>query len=265
MCESQNIESIYIDYVKFIQTITHENINNSNFKQKSEYTTILEHVSYDLGQKYANLIETEFIDISIENINNYVRLNDYIGNPVKYDFKIKNEIIHASPSSLRYIYHSLIILKHFEYKGNNSIVEVGGGYGGLFLAIDFFSQILNIHINNYYIIDLIDIGNLIKIYLSKHNNIIKTNYSIENADLYGDTIKDDKLFFISNYCFTEINEIHRIGYCNNLLNKVTSGFITWQTGLVSIDKIKFYIKYDCHVKEESPQTSSEFKNYYVKF
>jgi len=133
-----NIEPGYIDYVQFIKSINNENIDSSNFKRHGAYTTILEHVSYDLGKKYANLIETEFTDISIENIHNYITLNDSIGNPVKYDFQIKNTNIHASPSSFRYIYHALLILKHFQTKKNKSIVEVGSRYGCLFLAIDFF-------------------------------------------------------------------------------------------------------------------------------
>jgi len=59
------------------------------------------------------------------------------------------------------------------------------------------------------------------------------------------------IFFISNYCFTELYERHTIGYYNNLLSKkVTAGFITWQTGLISLDTISDYITYKYNMQEE---------------
>ena len=135
----------------------------------------------------------------------------------------------------------------------------------MFLAIDFFSKLLNIPIDNYYIIDLPEVGNLIAIYLDYHKDVIGINYSIHDASLYGSTVENNELFFISNYCFTEIDENHRLGYVSQLLSKVSCGFIIWQTGLISIDTISSYIKQKYDILEEKPQTSGNYKNYFVQF
>ena len=256
---------MYSKYITFLQSINAKNLSTINFKRNPAFTEILEHVSFDLGTKYIYFIENEFNNISIENIKNFIQLNDKIGNPVKYSYLIKNEIIESSPSSLRYIYNALVILQHYTTKNTRSVVEVGCGYGGLFLAIDFFSKLLNIPIDNYYIIDLPEVGNLIAIYLDYHKDVIGINYSIHDASLYGSTVENNELFFISNYCFTEIDENHRLGYVSQLLSKVSCGFIIWQTGLISIDTISSYIKQKYDILEEKPQTSGNYKNYFVQF
>ena len=115
-----------------------------------------------------------------------------------------NKQIVCSPTSLRYVLHSLLILKYIKGTSTRKIVEVGCGYGGLFLGINYFSKILNITIDNYYFIDLPEICGLIKNYLELHKGDININYAIHTADNYGADIDETNLFFISNYCFTEI-------------------------------------------------------------
>lgn len=253
---------MYSEYISYIKNINAENINETRFKQNSNYVPILEHTSFLQGMKYSHLIENEFTDISFENIKAFIDINDKIGNPEKQSYIVKNQNIQCSPSSLRYIYHALTILNHYKNKNNTSIVEVGCGYGGLFLAIDFFSKILDITILNYYMVDLKEVGSLISIYLHCHKDIITTNYSIHDADLFGNTILESNLFFISNYCFSEIAESYQKNYTLNLMNKVTSGFVIWQAGFYSLDNIRKYIKQDVSIIEEKPQTGN---NYFVYF
>jgi len=258
---------MYIQYEKFVN----ENIEHiENFKNNFCYNAILEHVSKEQGIEYIyyieKLISESFSEITFENINEYLLLNDKYGNPRKNSFTLQNNNIICSATSLRYVYHSLIILKHIKYTNSNKIVEVGCGYGGLFLAINFFSKILEISIEKYYMIDLPPICNLIDLYLKKQTDL-NIEYILKTAYSYGKDIDDDNLFLISNYCFTEIDEQYRNGYISNLFPKIKNGFIIWQTvfGLPISDST--IIRKDImKIDEEYPQTASVTnKNYYVYF
>ena len=59
---------MYQNYLNYIKNINSDNIKTINFKSNGDYTGILEHVSYDLGLKYLNLIETEFSHIDDKNM-----------------------------------------------------------------------------------------------------------------------------------------------------------------------------------------------------
>lgn len=89
-------------------------------------------------------------------------MNDKYGNPKQHKFMYNGLEIMCSPTSLRYVFHSLLILKHFKTVSTKKMVEVGCGYGGLFLGINHFAKILNMEIDKYYFIDLPEVTNLIK-------------------------------------------------------------------------------------------------------
>ena len=198
---------MYTEYENSVGNIIKS--NNLDFKSNTSYNAILEHVSYEQGNSYISLIisivNDDFKEISFENINDYLLMKDKFGNPKKQKFMYNNVEIICSPTSLRYVFHSLLILKHFKNVSTKKMVEVGCGYGGLFLGIDHFRKILNVEIDKYYFIDLPEVTKLIKIYIELHTNNINTQYSIENAYNYGTDINENDLFFISNYCFTEID------------------------------------------------------------
>lgn len=260
---------MYSEYQTFVNTITNKELQN--FKTNTKYNSILEHVSKVQGTKYIQIIENMikeiFIEITFENINEYLILNDKFGNPNKYLFKIFNNDIFCSPTSLRYICHSFIILKYFKTSNLKKIVEIGCGYGGLFLAINHFSNILNIKIQDYYIIDLPEICNLIELYLNYHSDTINIKYHIHKSYNYGKDIKDNELFLISNYCFTEISDEYRDSYISNLFSKIKNGFIIWQTIFnLQLNKVSILKKDIISIEEEYPQTATNLhKNYYVYF
>ena len=258
---------MYNNYATFVNNISNNNIKSINFKSNRDYNSILEHVSVELGEEYLRLIENEYKNINYENILEYVNINDKYGFPTQYTYKNKDgNSFNCSPTSLRYIYNALVILDHYKTKESNSIVEVGCGYGGLFLSICYFSKLLNISIDHYYIVDLEPIGKLISLYLNINKQHISINYSIHKASNYGMDINDNNLFFISNYCFTEIDTIYRTQYILNLIPKCSSGFIIWQTCFnYDIDNSYELVNVK-HIEEEKPQTSPHNeKNYFVYF
>jgi hypothetical protein len=189
---------MYQSYLNCIKDIDSNNIKTINFKSNEHYNGILEHVSHELGLKYLNLIENEFSNIDFKNITEFIKINDHYGNPKKYNFFLQNNTLFCSPRSLRYIYHALIILEHYKNTECKNIVEVGCGYGGLCLAINYFSKLLNIDIKNYNLIDFPEVGNLINCYLDINKDNIQTNVFIHSCNSFGEQITDNHLFFISN-------------------------------------------------------------------
>ena len=212
-------------------------------------------------------IEHEFGEISHEVIRGFAAKNDRYGTPTKYDFVYKNTPICCSPTSLRYVYHALLILRNYKASSSKSIVEVGCGYGGLFLAICYFSSILNIPIPQYHIVDFPQVCNLIDSSLQANHDVIHIQHSFHSCFNYGKDIDASNLFLISNYCFTEIEPIHRNAYIETLFKKVSHGFIIWQTLFnVGIENINIIGKSIHMIEEERPQTAPKYRpNFFVCF
>lgn len=209
--------TIYINYLKTI-------INNiSDFKSNSIYRGILEHVDNAYGIDYINAIRTQ-TSITDNEINEFCKLNDSVGMPLKSEI---DGTINTSPTNLRYIYHTHLILQYFKSLSTSpiNIVELGGGYGGLFLCIDFFKNKYNISINSYKIIDLPEANQLQKLYISNFNPT--TSIEFHSSELYGLDISMDNLYLISNFCFSELPMNLQKQYINNLFNKVVHGFMAW--------------------------------------
>jgi hypothetical protein len=201
-----------------------------SFKSVSEYNNILEHLNPEQGKDY--LKECLQRNISLIDIHEFCKINDTIGNPQKaeYVLQLNSETsfkLECSPTSLRYVFHSYLILKHIQELGltNINIVEVGGGYGGLLLALDFFAKKFGISIQSYTILDLPE-ANMIQIkYLSFQN--VSFPYFIKSGNDFGSDLDRNDYFFISNYCLSEISDNYRISYIENLLPKCPHGFLAW--------------------------------------
>jgi hypothetical protein len=260
---------MYSSYQQFVDNIISS--DEFNFKSNHLYNAILEHVSVEQGNSYISVIQDlvikDFSEITFENMNGYLLLNDKYGCPSKAFFRYDDKEIYCSPTSLRYVLHSLLILKYIKDTNLSKIVEVGCGYGGLFLAINYFSKILQINIDMYYLIDLPEIIKLINRYLLLNEENIYLRYQLHLAYDYGKDIDDDNLFFISNYCFTEIENHHRNNYISYLFPKIKHGFITWQTVFnLPISDVNIIGKEIKKIVEEYPQTATiHKKNYYVWF
>jgi hypothetical protein len=104
---------MYNEYIEYLSKNISD-ITSLNFKSSDKYCSILEHVSQEHGKQYLKLIEEEFPYIIYEQIVEFININDKIGFPNRYTFFNKNNApIICSPTSLRYIYHALVILQHY--------------------------------------------------------------------------------------------------------------------------------------------------------
>jgi hypothetical protein len=247
---------MYTEYTNYIKSILHLDVTQMNFKSNNNYRGILEHVTQWQGDEYLYYIIKRFALFFNERKNYLLDLcneNDLYGMPDKVQF---NNFAICSPTNLRYILHSLLILSYMNDCSLNKvdIIELGGGYGGLCFFIKKLSPFFNITINSYTIFDLYEPLQLQKKYLEQLNIMNVQFFELNN--FYN---LQSNSFLISNYCFSEISLELQKEYTNKVLNPyVSHGFLTWNF----IQLYKFIDDKDITAEFEFPQTGGN--NLYVR-
>ena len=254
--------SIYDRYINHIKTFILDDPDKWTFKSNPEYTYIsnqeytymLEYVNVNYGIQYLNLIKTKYTDIYNNNKDYLITLcntNDTYGNPPQYNF---NDFTKCSPTNLRYILHSLLIL---EYMKDNSLdnidcIEIGGGYGGECFFIMKLAKLYNINISSYTIFDILEASQLQQKYLNK----LELNVNCYQLDNF-DNLKNNS-FLISNYAFSEIPLDIQNEYTTQVINPFVSyGYLCWN----NIQVYNFIENSIIEKELEYPKTGKY--NYYV--
>lgn len=242
------MDSIYVEFSNYVNTLS----NVSSFKSHPSFTYMLEHVSPEFGSNYLDLIKNR-TNISENEIIGYCKINDKFGGGDKHSYGF----ITTSPSNFRYLFQAHLILNHIANLGltNVNLVEVGCGYGGLCLAISYLCNHYNVKINSYYLIDLPAVSKLQEMYLKEHTLNFTTHF--HSAFNYGDDIKVNDLFFVSNYCFSEISSENQRKYIATLFPNISHGFLAWNNIPV------YNFGFDYVVENEYPLTGPY--NKYVYF
>ena len=176
------------------------------FKSHPAYRHVLEHVSFEEGQQYLKEIDIDYLDKLDE-----VKENDSLGSPVIYEYPSVGEI---SPTTIRYIKNTSDIINKF---GNSfdSIVEIGGGYGGLCKVMSSF-----IKFDQYLLLDLEECNLLSRKYLS-HFNLPTLSYRSEEID----EIDENFDLLISNYAFSECHKEVQQDYIERFIKKSNNFYI----------------------------------------
>jgi hypothetical protein len=238
-----NIDPVYANWNKVALDIIEGKIPSWK-KDSKEICSMLEHVN----QQYAQVYLTESLkELTIQQISDYVKMCDSVGNPYKIYFQEFDAQV--STTCLRYLYHALCVLKDkIEYP----IVEIGGGYGGLALAIDFVSKIKNIQIDKYIIIDFPNIQKLQEYYLNHFSLSFPVSYESK---------VEEPCYIISNYCIAEMGEENRQYYFQNLIIPYgKQGFFVWNSN-ASINSLEHH--FNVQVYDEIPKTGPN--NKFIKF
>jgi hypothetical protein len=245
--------AIVVSYDNYVNTIR----NNLSldpkdwfFKSDPAYTPILEHVTEHVGNRYFTEIKERFPSYYNDNKNLLIELcykNDLYGKTKKSVF---TDFTICSPTNLRYILHSFLILQYIQSieLNNLNIIEIGGGYGGLYFFLKHLSPLFGVSINTYTIFDLKEASDLQNLYL---DNLQVSDYSTQQLNNLGSLYKNS--FLISNYAFSEISPIVQNEYIEKVIKPyVSNGFILWNHIKVYpfIDK-KLYIEKASRVSYEA--------------
>lgn len=251
---------MYAKYVRVVENELKRNPHEWTFKRNADYRRTLEHVSYDQGLSYLKVVNEKFGSFFGQNheiIKNCINLNDSIGKPLQREFQ-HSGLDPCSPTNLRYLLHSLLILSHIKDLGMHcaKVVEIGGGYGGLCLFLHHLAPLFEIRLDSYVIFDLPAVAQLQKAVLNTLGiTEVKTLSETTNA---GEHLSGDS-FLISNYAFSEISSPLRAQYENDVIKPyVSHGFLTW-----NFIPVYNFVDVAISVEREHPSTSP--KNFYVRF
>ena len=170
------------------------------FKSHPAYRHVLEHVSYEEGQQYLDEVEIDYKDKLDE-----IKENDALGTPVTCSYKGVGTI---SPTTVRYLKNTSDIVTKFG-TSFNSIVEIGGGYGGLCKVLSSF-----VDFEQYLLLDLEECNMLSRKYLSFFN-LPTMSYRAEEIQ----DIDDNFDLLISNYALSECNRETQMMYIERFVKK----------------------------------------------
>jgi hypothetical protein len=249
----------YGRYTSVIENQLLLDTKDMTFKSDPTYCEILEHTHPNLGKQYLDLIIKKWGKIFIQNMSLFqdmIKKNDSIGKPqtIKY-----SQYIDCSPSNLRYIFYSFLILNDIKSKNMSevNIIEIGGGYGGLCFYIQQMSHLYDITVRKYALFDLEHPMKLQDRFLREvgiSNHITCTMNDLSQLE--------ENSYLISCYSFSEIAEKYQLEYTNNVLNSfVKNGFMAWN----AIDVYDFMDNVKMEVSPEEPSSGPFSKNKFVMF
>ena len=243
-------------YVEQVRKLLGDEALLSNFRRKYDYREILEHVSFSLGKQYLDSIKH-----SMPNSYNQLLLeslrNDSFGNPYRYKY---SEKLCISPTTLRYIYTAIDIERTIGLGRNDSVVEIGVGYGGQAAVLESLYKV-----SNYDAFDLPEVIFLANVYLKKINSRIR----FDSRDIHR---AQDKVWdiVISNYAFSELNKDLQIRYLDSILSKTSRGYMIMNSGRLNVSgrstsklSVKEIAEFlpTMRIKEENPLTGPD--NYVI--
>lgn len=236
----------YIEiYKRFCKLATTDGTIFKAFKSHPDYVPMLEHVSPSQGFDYLKIIQDRNPTL-LEHMEKF-RENDKLGSPNTTEYRNVGVI---SPTTLRYVKTLSDMMEMFETLDDETIIELGAGYGG---QCKIISCVFNP--KSYTIVDLPEVVGLINRYLAENKVPQAKAITLEQ-------IPDQTWgLFISNYAFTELPiELQRI-YIEKVINKCTHGYITCNftsedCGVSSLSKTELLseIKHECIELEEFPKT-----------
>ena len=215
------------------------------WKRHTDVVFMLEHVKKEFAETYLDLLVAGGIPIDV--IQMYARRVDSIGGAQIEVFR-REKILVASSTCLRYLCHAMQIV---DFVQEDEIVEIGGGYGGLLVAIAAMREIRSVETPlRYTIVDLPGPNCLQKKYVAC--------FPLGDIDVHIRDCSDEnggRICLISNYCLAEMGQSNRDKYIETMMPKAVRGYFQWNSD-ASLD---FLSSYKTTIVDEYPKTGPHNK------
>jgi putative sugar O-methyltransferase len=226
-----------------------ENVNG-DWKKWPQIASMLEHVSSADGKQYFDKLCSQF-NLSADEITNACKENDARGGATILEFVGQDgHSSFASCSSLRYLWHSLEILKLLGQETSGaSVVEVGAGYGGLACILSSQARLRGTPLATYEIYDLPEAQQLQKAYLKDVSDLPIMTW--RNNTTCGRDLEGSRTLLISNYAISELPESVSEMYAESLFPKHQHGYMAWNDLRMSV-----HLPSQARIRPEDPQTGS---------
>lgn len=237
-------------YIDNIREILKSEDKLERFRRSYDYREILEHVNYKLGIQYLEQIKVELPE-SWERTVLVNKVNDIFGNPYTFNYR---KIGLISPTTLRYVYTAIKINKQLEITPQDSVVEIGIGYGGQSAVMQRLFGIERITV-----FDLQEVQELARLYLRKIGSPIE----LIDGNL---KLQDSWDLAISNYAFSELPRELQLWYLEHVLARAQQGYMVMNSGMTNftgrssgklkIEEIKEYIP-NLVIASEQPKSGPD--------
>ena len=184
----------------------------AKFRRIPEYRQILEHVDLDQGKEYLRLASERLSDIA-GTLDKLADLST-IGSPPRFTLLESKKI---SPTILRYLKVGSDLDSLFSDLQNQTIVEVGIGFGGQAAVLN---RVWGVQTYRFY--DLPEVLGLTEKFLSASESSLQAAYEDGRSPSKG-----VPGIFLSNYAFSELNRKTQDMYLEEVISRCSSGYITW--------------------------------------
>lgn len=244
------------DYSLFVLSAINNEKPFKTFRKNFYYRQILEHVNYELGSKYFNLLSSQSKKELLE--HQELKSLSKVGSPRRYFFP---ELGFISPTMIRYQYVSQEFRRLFGDSIGDSIAEIGVGFGGQFAVLE-----KNFSFSTYSMFDLPQVIKLTNKVITAAGSPVD---KIVECDIDAPNITACDLV-ISNYAFSELPIAIQDGYIKGVLSKAKRGYLIMNSGRTnhsgrssgkySLDQLRDLLpKFE--VLEELPKTGPD--NYVI--
>jgi hypothetical protein len=206
-------DSHELGYLKSVRDAVESEDSLVNFRSDPDYQQVLEHVPITLGQKYLDVIISEYNSEPELVFAGLSKLSEF-GRPPVHHF---SGIGSVSPTILRYVKVAYELNKLFGDLSTLRIGEIGVGFGGQ-------AAVLNklFGVKEFVAFDLPEVLSLFEIFLSRTDSHL-TPRLVDGRK----PVPVEVDLVVSNYAFSELVRSVQDAYLENVILRAKAGYITW--------------------------------------